>query len=144
MGEFRLLQYPFPDEGITLKVYIISGQIQVHGSFTIRYPTSLTADFSITSTTDGIVFFISPDLYQSSTSHLQTSRQRRQSGSPSNTTANVYLYIEGLQTNNTFYMIATPGEPPNTNGKSTRHELNVHRYDCYYYYSYILVNDLIN
>ena len=147
MGEFRLLQYPFPDEeGITLKVYITLGQLQVHGSFTIRNPTSLTADFSITSNTSGIFFFISPELYQSSTGGLQTSRQRRQTGSPSDTTPNVYLSIEGLQMNNVFSLLPVIGKDPRTGGKSTRHVLNIniHRYDCYYYYSYVLVDDLIS
>ena len=61
MAKFRLLQYPFPDEGITLKVDITSGQVLVHGLFTTQNPTSLTADFSITNTTNGINFFISQD-----------------------------------------------------------------------------------
>ena len=105
MSKFRLLQYPFPDEGITFKINIILGQVLVQGSFTIRNPTSLTADFSFTSTNNSINFFISPDLYYSSIliGGLQTSHQRRQTGSPSNTTANVYLFIEGLQRNNTFF-----------------------------------------
>ena len=120
MGEFRLLQYTFPDEGITLKVYITLGQVLIHGSFAIRYPTPLTADFSITSNTSSIIFFISPDLYQSSTSGLQTSRRHSQTGSPSNTTANVHLSIEGLQAINTFSLITTPEGPPSTKGKTTR------------------------
>ena len=132
MGKFRLLQYPFPNEGLTLKVDITLGQVQVYGSFTIRNPTSLTADFSITSTTGGINFFISPDLYQSSTGDLQTSRRSRQIGSRSNTTAYVYLSIVGLQTNNTFFLNTTFEDT--SKGKSTRHVLNIHRYDHYYYY----------
>ena len=59
MGKSRLLQYPFPDEGITLNVYTTLGQVQVQGSFTIENPTFLTADFSVTSTTSGIDYFIS-------------------------------------------------------------------------------------
>ena len=133
MGTSRLLQYPFPAEGITLKIVITLGQVQVHGSFTIRNPTSLTADFSITSFTSGIIYFISP-------SGLQTSGRLCQTGSPSNTTANVvYIFIEGLQTNNIFFLNTTIGDT--SKGKSTRHVLNVHRYDCYYYYSYILFYD---
>ena len=103
MNESRLLQYPFPDEGITLKIDITIGQIQVQGSFTIRNPTSLTADFSIQSTSAGIDYFISPDLYQSSTGGMQT-------GSLSNTTANVYLSIVGLLNNNTFSLNTTFGD----------------------------------
>ena len=142
MGESRLLQYPFPDEGITLKVDITLGQVLVHGSFTIQNPNSLTADFSITSTNNGINFFISPDLYHSSIGGSQTIRERRQIGLPSITTTNVYLSIEGLQTNNTFSLNTTFGDT--SKGKSTRHVLNVHRYDCYYYYFYILFYDLIS
>ena len=114
MDEFLLLQYPFPDEGITLKIDVTIGQVQVRGSFTIRNPTSLTADFSIQSTSTGIDYFISPDLYQSSTGGMQTSRRRRQTGSPLNTTANVFLSIEGLDTNNTFSLNTTFGDtaPP--------------------------------
>ena len=107
MGKSRLLQYPFPDEGITLKVDITLGQVLVQGSFTIQNPTSLTADFSITSTNSGIDYFISPDLYQSSIGGFQTSRR---TGSPSNVTGNVYLSIEGLQTNNTFSLNTTFGD----------------------------------
>ena len=114
MNQSRLLQYPFPDEGITLKIDITIGQIQVQGSFTIQNPTSLTADFSIQSTSAGIDYFISPDLYQSSTGGMQANRRRRQTGSPSNTTANVFLSIEGLDTNNTFSLNTTFGDtaPP--------------------------------
>ena len=132
MGESRLLQYPFPDEGITLKVDITSGQVLVYGSFTIQNPNSLTADFSITSTTNGINFFIGPDLYHSLIGGSQTIRERRQIGSPSNIPTNVYLSIEGLETNNTFSLNTTFGDT--SKGKSTRHVLNVYRYDCYYYY----------
>ena len=125
MGKSRLLQYPFPDEGITLKFDVTLGQLLVQGSFTIQNPTSLTADFSITSTTSGIDYFISPDLYQSSIGGFQTSRRRHQTGSPSNTTANVYLSIEGLQMNNTFILNTTFGNKI-SGGK---HVLNLHRYD---------------
>ena len=142
MGEFRLLQYPFPDEGITLKFDITLGQLQVYGSFTIRNPTSLTADFSTTINSSSTNYFISPDLYQSSIGGLQTSRQRRQTGSPSNKTANVYLSIEGLQARNTFVLNTTFGDT--SKGKSTRYVLNVHRYDCYYYCSDTLFYDLIS
>ena len=110
MGKSRLLQYPFSDEGITLKIGIKYGQVLVRGSFTIQNPTSLTADFSLTSTTSGIDYFISPDLYQSSTGGLQTSRRRRQTGLPSNITANVYLSIKGLQTYNIFILDTTFGD----------------------------------
>ena len=127
MGKSRLLQYPFPDEGITLKIDVTLGQVLVQGSFAIRNPTSLTADFSVTSTDSIISFFISPDLYQSSTGGLQTSRRHRQTGSPSNTTANVYLSIEGLQMNNTFILNTTFGNT--TSGGN--HVLNLQRYDCY-------------
>ena len=110
MGKSRLLQYSFSDEGITLKVDVTLGQVLVQGSFTIQNPTSLTADFSVTSTTSGIDYFISPALYQSSIGDLQTSRQRRQTGSTSNITANVYLSLEGLETNNTFSLNTTFGD----------------------------------
>ena len=119
MGKSRLLQYPFPDEGITLKIDITLGQVLVRGSFTIRNPTSLTADFSIISTTSGIDYFISPALYQSSTGGLQTSHQRRQSGSPSNITANVYLSIKGLQTYNVLFLNTTFGDTT-SGGKSKK------------------------
>ena len=127
MGKSRLLLYSFTNEGITLKVDITLGQVLVQGSFIIQNPTSLTADFSVTSTTSGIDYFISPALYQSSIGDLQTSRRRRQTGSTSNITANVYLSIEGLETNNTFSLNTTFGDTT-SGGKSQ----NVPRYDCYY------------
>ena len=127
MGKSRLLLYSFTNEGITLKVDITLGQVLVQGSFIIQNPTSLTADFSVTSTNSGIDYFISPALYQSSIGDLQTSRRRRQTGSTSNITANVYLSIEGLETNNTFSLNTTFGDTT-SGGKSQ----NVHRYDCYY------------
>ena len=118
MGKSRLLQYPFPNEGITLKVDVTLGQVQVQGSFTIRNPTSLTADFSVSSTTNGIDYFISPGLYQSSIGGLQTSRRRR---SPSNITTNVYLSIEGLQANNTFYLNTTFGDTSEGKVQNAKH-----------------------
>ena len=41
---------------------------------------------------------------------MQTNRQRRQTGSMSNTTANVYLSIVGLLNNNTFSLNTTFGD----------------------------------
>ena len=109
-----MLQYTFPDEGLIIKINIISGRLLIYGSFSVRNPTLLTADFSIQSTSTGIDYFISPDLYQSSTGGMQTSRRRRQTGSQLNTTANVFLSIEGLDTNNTFSLNTTFGDtaPP--------------------------------
>ena len=110
MSAFRLLQYAFPDEGLTIKFVIVSGQLVIYGSFSVQNPTLLTADFSIQgTTTTGIDFFISPELRQS-VFDSQRNRRRRQTGSPSNTTGNVFLSIEGLQANNTFLLSTTLGD----------------------------------
>ena len=104
-----MLQYAFPVEGLTIKFVIVSGQLLIYGSFSVQNPTLLTADFSIQGTTTGIDFFISPELRQS-VFDSQSNRRRRQTGSPSNTTGNVFLSIEGLQSNNTFTLSTTLGD----------------------------------
>ena len=109
VSEFRLLQYAFPVEGLTIKFVIVSGQLLIYGSFSVQNPTLLTADFSIQGTTTGIDFFISPELRQS-VFDSQSNRRRRQTSSPSNTTGNVFLSIEGLQSNNTFTLSTTLGD----------------------------------
>ena len=115
-NEARLLEFPFPSEGMTLKVDITRGQLQVYGSFSIRNPTSLTADFSVQSTFTGIDYFISPKLYSSSTNTgLITKRQ----ASPSTNTSavSVYISLTGLVNNTVFSLNTTFGDTSYSSGK---------------------------
>jgi uncharacterized protein YegL len=110
VNEVRLLQYPFPNDGMTLKINNTVGQLQVLGSFTIRNPTTLTADFSVNSVnnegTESIDYFISPQLYANSTSNAN---QGTSMSPNSNTTSNVYLAVIGLNSTNTFVLDTTTG-----------------------------------
>ena len=103
--QVRLLQYQFPSEGMTLKVTITRGQLQVYGSFSIRNPTVLTADFSVQSTSQGIHYFISPELYVRSSTEIQDS---------TNSSVNVYLSLTGLQANTDFLLNTTLGDTSDT------------------------------
>ena len=102
-SETRLLEYAFPDEGLTLKIDIRLGGLLVHGSFTIRNPTSLTADFLVEGDNGGIDYFVSPDLVRSSTN-------------ADSTFSNVYFSIMGLETNNTFFLSTTVGDTTSGGG----------------------------
>ena len=88
------------------------GDLLVRGSFTIRNPTSLTADFSIESNNGGIDYFVSPELYRASTNTGGNERGRRKRQAATNSTSNnnVYFSIVGLQDNNTFFLNTTFGD----------------------------------
>lgn len=107
INQVRLLEYKFPKEGMTLKIDITQGQLIVYGSFSIRNPTVLTADFSIKSTSK-INYFISPELYSNSITVNN------------NISVRVYLSLIGLQINNTFSLNTTFGNttiPVSSSGK---------------------------
>jgi hypothetical protein len=108
MNEIRLIKFPFPDEGMTLKMNISVGQLVVHGSFTINNPNMLTADFSVTGDeNEGIDFFISPQLYANSTTSSNSNGISKRAFS---TESNVYLSITGLKSANSFVMNTTLGD----------------------------------
>ena len=90
-----------------MTISIVKGRIIVYGSFTIRNPTTLTADFSVqTGGSSGINYFVSPDLYTKSTSHSAGGLGRRKRQAEKN----VYLAIVGLMSNNSFTMNTTTGD----------------------------------
>ena len=97
---------------MTLKVDITQGQLQVYGSFSIRNPTSLTADFSVQSTSAGIYYIISPKLYSSSTN---TGLITKCQASPSTNTSavSVYISLTGLVNNTMFSLNTTFGDAGN-------------------------------
>ena len=101
--QVRLLEFAFPCGGLTIKIDVTQGQIQVYGSFSIPNPTLLTADFSVLFTFGNNNFFVSPrpELYQTIASKCQT---------PStNSSTNVYISLTGLQNNTVFSMNTTVG-----------------------------------
>ena len=112
-----MLAFDFPNEGITLKIDITQGQLLVYGSFSILNPNSLTADFSFQSTSDGISYFISPELYQSSTIRFNVSRS-----------ADLYISLIGLQNNNIFLLNSTFGDT------SDASQYSLHVSYCYIYF----------
>ena len=92
---------------MTISIDIVEGRIIVYGSFTIRNPTTLTADFFIQSGgSSGINYFVSPDLYERSTSRSSGGLGRRKRQAEKN----VYLAIVGLMSNNSFTMNTTTGD----------------------------------
>ena len=77
----------------------------MYGSFTIRTPSSLTADFEITSSYF-IDYYISPAFYNSSMSGAVASRRRKRQSAG----GNVYLNIQGIGETNTFFLNTTHGD----------------------------------
>ena len=53
---------------MTIKIDISEGEVNIFGSFTIRNPTELTADFIIDSTIES--FFVNPELFDISSGIL--------------------------------------------------------------------------
>ena len=104
--ETRLLQYTFPNEGLTLTTDLTQGQIQIYGSFSIHNPTALTADFAVRSSH----LFISTELYMSTINSSRISKHQ----SLTNSSSNVYISLTALQSNTAFSMNTTFGDttPP--------------------------------
>ena len=108
----QYLQYNFPiEDGFTVKINISVGEITVYGSFTIRTPSSLTADFEVTSR-NFIDYYISPAFYNSSV--YTAGRQSQTAGSN-----NVYLNLQGVDQTNTFSLNTTLGDVTDGGSKSS-------------------------
>ena len=94
------LEYNFPPEGLTIKIEISDGKLVLYGSFTIPGPSSLTADFEISSTSV-INYFVSPELYDESVINYD-GENRLPLGD-----ASVFLTLVGLEDINTFSLFTT-------------------------------------
>ena len=94
------LEYNFPPEGLTIKIEISVGELVLYGSFTIRSPSSLTADFKIRSTSE-IDYFVSPKLYNESVI-TYGGENRQASGDTS-----VFITLVGQEDINTFSLNTT-------------------------------------
>lgn len=122
-SEKRLLESEFPNNGLTLKIDIQVGDLVVYGSFTIRNPTPLTADFSVTHDEKEIDYFVSPELYRSSTNadgdDYSTISDDYSTSGDSGSQANVYFSIVGLEYSNTFSLITAVGDMTSADGTYT-------------------------
>ena len=96
------LEYDFPPEGLTIKIEISVGELVLYGSFTIRSPSSLTADFEIRSTNE-IDYFVSPELYDESVINGGENRRRRQASEDTS----VFITLIGQENINTFSLNTT-------------------------------------
>lgn len=112
----RLLEYQFPDEGMTLTINVTIGKLQAHGSFTIKNPTIVTADFSVQSEDDqpDINFFISATLYEESTGQNREYANKK-----------VYISISGLSDNNEFSLTTSAGGTTRPTPSSSKHHFLV-------------------
>ena len=81
----------------------------VYGSFTIRNPTLLTADFQVDGT-GTLEYFVSPALYDSSVFESANRSQFLNNTS-------VFVSLVGQQDNNTFIMNTTFGDTTSNGGK---------------------------
>ncbi|XP_011408989.2 PREDICTED: collagen alpha-3(VI) chain-like, partial [Amphimedon queenslandica] len=85
-GLFRLIKFFFPQHlGMTIKINVDIGNVIVRGSFTVPNPTELTQDFVVTSDGSDIDYFVSSQLFESSTTVNNDSQQRRKRQAPNNT-----------------------------------------------------------
>ena len=109
-GAKRLLKYVYlKAEGLTVKVGITVGNVLVRGSFSVQNPTELTQDFVVTSNGDKIDYFVSPELYEQSTTVSTDGQRRKRQATPTNELT-LYLSIVGLDNNNTFSLNTTIGD----------------------------------
>ena len=100
---------------MTIKINVDIGNVIVRGSFSVPNPTELTQDFVVMSDGSDIDYFVSPQLFESSTTVNNDSQQRRKRQAPNNTTAiNLYLSIIGIDSNNTFSLNTTTGDTTDT------------------------------
>ena len=97
------LEYKFPPEGLTIKIEISVGELVLYGSFTIRSPSSLTADFEIRSTSE-IDYFVSPELYDESVINYGGENCHRPQASKD---TSVFITLVGQEDINTFSLNTT-------------------------------------
>ena len=94
------LKYNFPPEGLTIKIKISVGELVLYGSFTIRSPSSLTADFEFRIPSE-IDFFVSPELYDESVINYDDENRRRRQDTI------VFVTLVGQGDINTFFLNTT-------------------------------------
>ena len=109
-GQSQNLEYKFSSEGFTIHIGISVGELVVYGSFTIRNPTLLTADFQVDGT-ETLEYFVSPALYDSSVF---------ESANRSLNNTSVFVSLVGQQDNNTFIMNTTFGDTTSNGGKHNK------------------------
>ena len=109
----QYLQYDFPiEEGFTIQIDIILGELIIYGSFSIRSPTSFTADFELQSESS-INYYVSPALYNASVytvPNTEQSRRKRQALNETTNDHNIYLTIVGVKDTNGFFLNTTQGD----------------------------------
>ena len=108
--------YPFHVDGITIKLNVTSGGIEVYGSFLVRNPGRTTSDFSFTAD-NSISYFVSPETFEQSTGvQLGTARSKRETTNQTTTSYNVHLNIVGKSPSNNFMIRTVTGNavPPTT------------------------------
>ena len=97
----QYLQYDFPiEEGFTIEIHITFGELVIYGSFFIRSPTSLTADFQLQSESS-IQYYISPTICIAS---VYTQENWWEQQVLSDTNYSVYLTILGMEDLNHYFL----------------------------------------
>ena len=108
--ESQYLEYDFPvDEGFIIEISVTTGKLILYGSFNIRNPSPLTADFTTTSDANGeLQYFVSPELYSYASSPTEVTK-RQIADEPQ-----LYIAVIGLGDVNTFLFNTTFGDvvPP--------------------------------
>ena len=101
-GQVSFFQFSLPEEGMTLKIDITSGSVNIYGSNKIRNPNKAFHDFQLTSRRREI--FIHTGFFQRSNSPISS----RQVHNITNIT--VFVSIEGQNAVNTFTLNTTIGD----------------------------------
>ena len=106
IDEIKYFEYPFPDEGLTLKVDVDEGSVVLYASDIIETPNEALYDWKVE--TDGYddVFIDPADL------------DRPVLGN------SVYVSIEGLEDSNTFTIDSTMGDTSTTGLLSVCYPIN--------------------
>ena len=115
-GDKAYIEYPFNEAGITIEMRVVSGSVEVYGSFLVRNPGKTTADFSFTASTSFSYYISSSDL-EAATGIPLSSRTKRESTGQTASEYMVHLSVVGQTASSSFSIETVTGNTvPSTAG----------------------------
>jgi hypothetical protein len=117
-GDKAYIEYPFNEAGITIEMRVVSGSVEVYGSFLVRNPGKTTADFSFTASASFSYYISSSDL-ETATGIPLSSRTKRESTARTTSEYMVHLSIVGQNASSSFSIETVTGNTVPSTAETT-------------------------
>lgn len=110
-GQISYFQYQLPTEGMTLHLTVVMGKAILYASTEIANPNSALHDVRLETDSSADVFLSPKDLFEDDFDiNVIIDRKRDVKGSRKFTDIDVFVSIEGLDSNNSYVLDTTFGD----------------------------------